>query len=44
LGLWNTVEFAHIPFGFVPEILNAVDVIMTLRKELGMVDTKVVEI
>jgi hypothetical protein len=44
LGLWNTVEFAHIPFGLVPEILNAVDVIMTVCKELGMVDTKVVEI
>jgi hypothetical protein len=28
----------------VPEILNAVDVIMTVCKEFGMVDTKVVEI
>jgi hypothetical protein len=31
-------------FGLVPEILNAVDVIMTVCKEFGMVDTKVVEI
>jgi hypothetical protein len=44
LGLWNTVEFAHIPFGLVPEILNAVDVIMTLRKEFGMVDAEVMEV
>jgi hypothetical protein len=44
LGLWNTVEFAHMTFGLVPEILNAVDVIMTVCKELEMVDTKVVEI
>jgi hypothetical protein len=31
-------------FGLVPEILNAVDVIMTVCKELGMINTKVVKI
>ena len=42
--LCDTVEFAHVTLGLVPEILNAVDVIMTVCKELGMVDAKVVEI
>ena len=31
-------------FGLVPEILNAVDVIMTVCKELRMINAKVAEI
>ena len=44
MGLRNTVEFAHVALGLVPEILNPVDVIFLVGKELGMVDPKVVEI
>ncbi len=44
MGLWNTVEFAHMPLGLVPKILNPIDVICLVCKELGMVDPKVMEI
>ena len=40
----NTVEFAHVPLGLVPKILNSVDVIILVCKEVGMVDPKVMEI
>ncbi len=44
MGLWNTVEFAHVALGLVPKILNPVDVILLVCKEFGMVDPKVMEI
>lgn len=40
----NTVEFAHMTLGFVPEVLNAIDVIVAISKEFGMVDPKVVKV
>ena len=44
MGLWNTVEFAHVALGLVPKILNPIDVIFLVCKEFGMVDPKVMEI
>ncbi len=41
--LRDTVEFAHVALGLVPEILDPVDVIMTVCKELGMIDPEVVK-
>ena len=43
MRLGYTVKFAHMALGLVPEILDAVDVISFVCKELGMVDTKVLE-
>jgi hypothetical protein len=34
MDCWNTIEFAHMTLGLVPEILNAVDMIVTVGKEL----------
>ena len=36
--LGNTVKFAEVTLGLVPEIFNAIDVVFTGGKELGMVD------
>ena len=44
MSLRNTVEFAHVPLGLVPKILNPVDVILLVSKEFGIVDPKVMEI
>ena len=44
MRLGNTVEFTHVVLGLVPEILNAVDVIVAVCEELGMVDTEVMEV
>jgi len=44
MSLWNTIEFAHVPLGLVPEVLDPVDVILLVCKEAGMVDPKVMEI
>ena len=44
MGLWNTVEFAHVALGLVPKILDPIDVIFLVCKEFGMVDPKVMEI
>ena len=40
----NTIEFAHVALGLVPEILYAVDVVVAVREQLGMVDPKVVKV
>ena len=37
----DTVEFAHVTVGLVPKILDAIDVISALCKELRMIDTEV---
>ena len=34
----NTVKFTQVTLGLVPEIFNAIDVVFTGGKELGMVD------
>ena len=44
MSLRSAVEFAHVPLGLVPKILNPVDVILLVCKEVGMVDPKVMEI
>ncbi len=41
--LRDTIEFAHVALGLVPEILDTVDVIMAVSEQLGMVDPVVVE-
>ena len=42
--LWDTVEFTHVALGLVPEILNAIDVIVAVCEKLRMVDTEVMEV
>ena len=44
MRLGNTVEFTHVALGLVPEILNAIDVIVAVCEELRMVDTEVMEV
>ena len=44
MRLGNTVEFAHVPLGLVPEILNAIDVIVAVCEELRMVDAEVMDV
>ena len=34
MRLGNTVEFTHVALGLVPEILNAIDVIVAVCEEL----------
>ena len=41
---WDTVESAHMTLGLVPEIFDAIDVVVTIGKELGMVDPEVMEV
>lgn len=36
--LFNVVEYTHVALGLVPEVLDAVDVISPVGKQLGMVD------
>ena len=36
--LGNTVKFAEVTLRLVPEILNAVDMVFAVGKELGVVD------
>ena len=43
LGLWNAIEFAHMPLGLVPKVLNPIDVIMLMSEALGMIDSEVVK-
>ena len=42
--LWDTIEFAHMALGLVPEILDAVYVVVPVCKELGVIDPEVVKI
>ncbi len=43
MGRWNTVEAAHVPLGLVPEVPDAVDVVLLAREQLGVVDAVVLE-
>ena len=44
MGLGNTVEFAHMALGLVPEILDAVDVILLVGEQFRMVDPEVMKV
>ena len=44
MRLWDPVEFTHMALRLVPEILDPVDVILLLGKELRVIDPKVFEI
>ena len=41
--LGNTVKFTEVTLGLVPKVLDAVDVIFPLGKELGMIDPQMPE-
>ena len=43
MRLGNTIEFTHVALGLVPKILDAIDVIVAVCKELRMVDAEVVK-
>jgi len=43
MGLGDAIEFAHMPLGLVPEILDAIDVRLPIREQLGVVDSVVPE-
>ena len=44
MGLWDTVEFAHMTLRLVPKILNPVDVVWLVGEQLRMVDSEVMEV
>ncbi len=39
----NTVKFTQVPLGLIPEVLNAVDVVFPIGKELGVIDPQMPE-
>ena len=41
--LGNTVKFTEMTLGLVPKVLNAVNVVFTGGKELGMIDPHMAE-
>jgi len=41
---WDTIEFPQVALGLIPEILDAIDVVVTVGEELRMVDPEVVEV
>ena len=42
--LRNTIEFAHMALGLVPEILDPIDVVLLVGKEFRVVDAEMLEI
>ncbi len=40
----DTIEFPQVALDLVPEILDAIDVVVTVGEEPGMVDPEVVEV
>ena len=44
MGLWDTVEFAHMALRLVPEILDPVDVVLLVGEQLRVVDPEVMEV
>ena len=44
MSLWHTIKFSQMPLRLVPKILDAIDMIFSIRKGLGMVDPVVFEI
>jgi len=43
MGFGNTVKFAQMALGLVPEVLDAVAVVFAGGKELGMIDPQMPE-
>ena len=43
VGGRNTVETAHMTLGLIPEVLDAVDVVLLIGEQLGVVDAVVLE-
>ncbi len=43
MGLRDTVEFAHLALRLVPEVLDAVDVVLLVCKEFGVIDPEVMK-
>ena len=41
--LGNTVKFPQVSFGLVPKVLDAMDVVFTGGKALGMIDPQMSE-
>ena len=38
---WNPIKSTHMTLGLIPEVLDTIDMIMSVCKQFGMVDTKV---
>ena len=43
MSLWNTIEFARMTLGLVPETLDTIDVIVAVGKQLGIVNPEVMK-
>src|SRR5665213_3369383 len=43
VGGRNTVETAHMALGLIPEVLDAVDMVLVIGEQLGVVDAVVLE-
>ena len=43
MGSRNAVETAHMTLGLIPEILDAVDMVLVIGEQLGVVDAVVLE-
>ena len=44
MGLRDSVEFAHLALRLVPEVLDAVDMVLLVCKEFGVIDPEVMKI
>lgn len=40
----NTVKFLHVPFGLVPKILDAVNVVVFVHQQFRMINPAVLEL
>jgi hypothetical protein len=40
----DSVVFSQVPLGLVPEILDAIDVVVLVGKQIGMIDPEMVEV
>src|ERR1035437_7088070 len=43
VGGGNAIETAHMTLGLIPEVLDAVDVVLLIGEQLGVVDAVVLE-
>ena len=43
MGFGNTVKLTQVALGLVPEVFDAVDVVFTGGKQLGMIDPQMPE-
>ena len=39
----NTVKFTQVALGLVPEVLDSIDVVFPIGKQLGMIDPQMAE-